>query len=102
MTTAPRHQCNDPSSLMADDLVDTSLTEQSVRIRNLIQLTNIEPSRRRIIACFLAQGEYQDVTHAYPELLAQLLVECLPAYVHSRGGQIVCAGRMEGMERWRQ
>jgi len=95
MTTTPHHQSNDPSAALEVDLVDTDLGQQSLRLQDLLQISTIESSRRRIIAGFLAQSKYEDVEHAYPELLAQVLLECLPAYVHSRGGQIVWAVRME-------
>jgi len=78
--------------------VDTNLTEHSQRLQNLLQISTIESLERRTVAGFLEDGEYEDVSHVYPELLAQLLLECLPAYVHSTGGQVIWGTRMDRHE----
>ena len=95
MTTVPADQPND-SSAMTDDLVDRNLTEESLRIQNLLRIATIEPPQRRLIAGFLAQSGYQNVRHFYPPLLGMLFLECLPAYVHSRGGEVVWTALIDG------
>jgi len=94
MTEVPAEKRNN-SPASTQDLVDRDLAEELLQTQNLLQISTIESSHQRVIATFLGQSEFEHVSHAHAALLARLLLECLPAYVHSQGGRIIWSGRMD-------
>ena len=75
-------------------LVDADLTPEAARAGRLAEICLIEPVVRRAVAVFLESDDYQKVRQTKCDLMGKLLMECLPAFVHHRGGQVAYAIRL--------
>ena len=75
-------------------LVDPDLTPEAARAGRLAELCLIDSVVRRAVAVFLESDDYQKVKQTKGELMGTLLMECLSAFVHHRGGQVAYAIRL--------
>lgn len=70
-----------------------NLTPAAEEARRILSLALIASPGRRPVAVFLGHEDYQKVETIVDELEGALMLECLPAFVHQQGGQIVMAFR---------
>jgi len=75
-------------------LVDPDLTPEAARAGRLTEICLIDSVVRRAVAVFLESDDYQKVQQIKSELMSKLLMECLAAFVHHRGGQVAYAIRL--------
>ncbi len=76
------------------DLIDQNLTPEAARAGRLTEICLIDSVVRRAVAVFLESDGYHKVQQAKGELMSKLLMECLAAFVHDRGGQVAYAIRL--------
>ena len=79
----------------ADSLVDPDLVPDAERAARSTTMSLIDAAGRRAVSVFLDRHDYEKVEHTLPEILGYLMVECLPAFVHGRNGQIAITTRLD-------
>lgn len=79
-------------------LVDGNLTSAAKAARDRATMALIPATGRRVTASFLGRDDYEKVEKHFLKPMAAIMLECLPEYVHSRGGQIVWSTRMSNGE----
>jgi len=75
-------------------VTDSDLSPEAQRCAQAVDLSLIGPPGRRVVSVFLGIDNYQKVEEVQDELTGNLLMECLPAFVHARGGRIVRSFRI--------
>ena len=77
-------------------LVDDQLAPASVEAAETVKHSLIEPPGRRAAAVFCGVADYDWVQEVQPKLVGDLLLECLPQFIHQAGGQVAYAVRLSG------
>jgi len=77
-------------------LVDTVLAPEAEAARRSVELALIPAADRRAVAVFLGRDDYEKQETAATPVMASLLMECLPALVRERGGQVVLITQFQG------
>ncbi|HEY8748156.1 MAG TPA: ATP-binding protein [Tepidisphaeraceae bacterium] len=77
----------------ACDIADIDLPRRRDEAASLVRHALIEEPRHRATSVFLRTDEYGQVCQGYPQLAADLMLECLPRFLSRRGGQIVHAAQ---------
>jgi cell division protease FtsH len=70
------------------------LVKEAQAARNQAVASLIESQGQRIMVAFLGRDDYEKVEDTMSMPLAHLMLECLPAMIHERGGQVVWSVRM--------
>jgi SpoVK/Ycf46/Vps4 family AAA+-type ATPase len=95
MKRARRHRLSDRNERALEEggcgLVDLDLTPEAAQGATAVAHSLIEMPGRRAVAVFCGKADYDNVRNILPQLVADLLLECLPAFVRQLGGQIVYA-----------
>jgi len=79
----------DAGSAPPGSLVDDKLSPEAREAARAVRLSLVEPVGRRAVAVFLGREDYQKVGGSHGRLMACLLLECLPRFIHARGGEVV-------------
>lgn len=85
-TVAPRPHC---------PFVDSGLSKADEEAAKVVAMSLLPQLSRRTSAVFLMQERYHKTNHMLDETMAQLLLECLPAFLQTRGGKIVYGSRFD-------
>ena len=76
-------------------LVDEELTLAAERASRATAMSLIPQLSRRAAAVFLGDEHYQKITHVRTETVTYLMIDCLRRFIHSRGGQVTLACRID-------
>jgi len=76
-------------------LVDEELTPAAEQAARATAMSLIPQLSRRAAAVFLGDEHYQKITHVRTETVAFLMIDCLRRFIHSRGGQVTLACRID-------
>lgn len=68
---------------------DTAPAPEVETLRRCVELALIPAPGRRAVAVFLGRDDYEKEDSATTPVMANLLMECLPAFVRKRAGQVV-------------
>ena len=79
----------------ADSLVDSDLVPDAELAARSTTMSLIDAAGRRAVSVFLDRHDYEKVEHMPNEILGYLMVECLPAFIHGRSGQIAITTRLD-------
>lgn len=83
-----------PGDRKTGQLVDLHLNPEAAAAARATELSFIEPAGRRAVAVFLGLQDYEKFEYMPDETLGNLMLECLPKFIHECEGQIAFATRM--------
>jgi SpoVK/Ycf46/Vps4 family AAA+-type ATPase len=75
-------------------IVDSDLNSEAKAAARAARCCLIEEPEHRLATVFCGRGDYDETFHLWPRVAGNLLLEALPAFVHSLGGKIVHALRI--------
>ncbi len=84
----------DYAAASQQSLVDANLTDAAKASRDRAMMALTPAVGRRMVATFLGRDDYEKVERRLPTPLGGIMMECLPEYVHGRGGQIAWSIRL--------
>ena len=81
-----------------DGFVDTDLRPEAKAAGRKVALSQINLLGRRAVAVFCGREDYDWLREAPAPVIRDLMLECLPDFVHQTGGQIALAARLGGRD----